>query len=138
MNSNIDKDATLFATARPWDAWVPWLVGFGFVGGGLAWIAGIAIMWASPGWRRGDKFVGTCVPLIGLASLVLALFFFIFGNHGACAAIERMHLPSGCSSYVSDLYLPTAIVLLSIAGLAFVLPAVHLARSRRRLTTAVA
>ena len=99
--------------SRRWDAWAPWLIIFGPVASGLGWIAGIAILWASPTWSQRDKLIATVVSPAGL----VALFFGLVAAMGG----RRLALPLG------------AAILLAVAGLAaHVLPPVHLMRTRRQ------
>ena len=40
----------------------------------VGWFVGVALLWASPRWTRGDKLIGTFVPPGGLAGILLVVF----------------------------------------------------------------
>ena len=99
--------------SRPIDAAAPWLIIFGWIAGGLGWIAGVLIMWTSPVWSRRAKLIATIAPPVGL----VALFFGLVAALGS----RRITLPLGVA------------IALVVAGLAaHLLPPIHLMRTRRR------
>lgn len=57
------------------DRWVPWLVALGGFAVGVGWLVGVAWLWSSRTWTRGEKALATLVVPGGVAlSLPLLVF----------------------------------------------------------------
>jgi hypothetical protein len=118
--------------SRRWDAWAPWLIIFGPVASGLGWIAGGLILWTSPTWSRRDQLIATFVPPAGLVALFFGLVAALRAAAGCPGHVAALHASAGCPA--KGVTLPLAVaILLAVAGLAaYLLPPIHLMRTRRQ------
>ncbi len=118
--------------SRRWDAWAPWLIIFGPAGSGLAWIAGVLILWISPTWSRRDKLIATFVPSAGLVALFFGLVSALSAAASCPGHFPALHTSAGCTT--GEITLPLGLaILLAVAGLAaHLLPPIHLMRTRRQ------
>jgi hypothetical protein len=108
---------------------------FGAFAGGIGWLIGLVLLWASPRWNDRDKLLGTLVLPGGL----LAAFFLGFWvlvrpvASVACASDSGIY-PTFTNGSLADPCGgtdPLLIVLLVLAVAAPILTAVHLARQLR-------
>lgn len=118
--------------SRRWDAWAPWLIIFGPVASGLGWVAGVLILWTSPTWGRRDQLIATLVPPAGLVALFFGLVAALRAAAGCPGHVPALHAAASCTAKGFTLPLGVAILLV-VAGLAaYLLPPVHLMRTRRQ------
>ena len=118
--------------SRRWDAWAPWLIIFGPVASGLGWLAGMLILWPSPTWSRRNKLIATFVPPAGLVALFFGLVAALRATASCRGQVPALHAPASCTT--TGLTLPLGVaILLAVAGLAaYLLPPIHLMRTRRQ------
>lgn len=50
---------------------------FGAFAGGVGWLVGVVLLWASPRWTRGDKLLGTLLWPGGLVASFLVVAFYL-------------------------------------------------------------
>ena len=118
--------------SRRGDAWAPWLIIFGPVASGLGWLAGMLILWPSPTWRRRDKLIATFVPPAGLVALFFGLVAALRATASCRGQVPGLHATASCTT--SGFTLPLGVAIpLAVAGLAaYLLPPIHLMRTRRQ------
>lgn len=54
---------------------VLFLLGGAFVVPGVGWLVGVVLLWSSPSWTRGQKWLGTLVVPGGLAAPLILIWF---------------------------------------------------------------
>ncbi|HEY3905748.1 MAG TPA: hypothetical protein VGM14_17705 [Streptosporangiaceae bacterium] len=117
--------------SRRRDAWAPWLIIFGPVASGPAWVAGVLILRTSPTWSRPDKQIATFVP-------PPAWWLFSSASWPHCAAagcpghVPALHASAGCTTRGVTLPLGVAILLVVAGIAAHSQPPIHLMRTRRQ------
>ena len=116
--------------SRRWDVWAPWLIIFGPVASGLGWLAGMLVLWPSPTWSRRDKLIATFVPPAGLVALFFGLVAALHTTASCRGQLPALHASVTCTT--SGLTFPLGVaILLAVAGLAaYLLPPIHLMRTR--------
>jgi HAAS len=118
--------------SRRWDAWAPWLIIFGPVASGLGWIAGMLILWTSPTWSRRDQLIATFVPPAGLVAGFFSLVAALRAAAGCPGHVPALHAAAGCTTKGFTLPLAVAILLAAAGLAAYMLPPIHLMRTRRQ------
>jgi hypothetical protein len=124
--------------SRRWDAWAPWLIIFGPVASGLGWIAGMFILWTSPTWSRRDQLIATFVPPAGLVALFFGLVTALRAAAGCSGQVPALHASAGCATKGVTLPLGVAILLAVVGLAAYLLPPIHLMRTRRQQRSTLA